>query len=342
MANHQSMMNITLLLRHHGVGYSIENLFRGIANQLGCSDVDSVQIATAPYISHNLFNVGKNIVYFWTHRNKAVHITGDIHYAAIALQAKGTLLTIHDCVLLERNRSRPVRFVLFWLLWYYWPICKAGIVTTVSEKTRQDLRRYVGKLADKIVVIPNSYDPAFVHNPQPFNTQKPILLHIGTALHKNLNRLIDAVHELPCRLLIVGELSTAETDKLRRCRIDYENHAAVSPSELVTLYNQCDLVTFVSLYEGFGMPIIEAQAVGRPVVTSQLSPMTEVGGAAGACYVNPTDVAAIRRGILRVWHDAPYRDQLTQAGLLNAEHYTVMRIAARYAALYEQLNQPPT
>jgi glycosyltransferase involved in cell wall biosynthesis len=336
------MTNITLLFRRDGVGYSIENLFRGIANQLGCSDADSVQIATAPYISHNLFNVGKNIVHFWAHRNEVVHITGDIHYAALALRPKRTLLTIHDCVLLERNQSRPVRFVVFWLLWYYWPIRKAAIVTTVSEKTRRDLRRYVGKLADKIVVIPNGYDPAFVYNPQPFNTHKPILLHIGTAPHKNLNRLIDAVHELPCRLLIVGELSTAEMDKLSRSHIDYENHAAVSPSELVTLYNQCDLVTFVSLYEGFGMPIIEAQAVGRPVVTSRLSPMTEVGGAAGACYVNPTDVAAIKRGILRVWHDALYRDQLTQAGLLNAKHYTQVRISVRYAALYEHLNQPPT
>lgn len=336
------MTNITQLFRHSGVGYSIENLFRGIANQLASSGANAVQIVIAPSISHNLLNVWENLVYFWAYRNKAVHITGDIHYAAIALRAKRTLLTIHDCVLLERNRSRPVRFVLFWLLWYYWPICKAGIVTTVSEKTRRDLRRYVGKLADKIVVIPNSYDPAFVYKAQPFNMQKPILLHIGTAPHKNLNRLIDAIHELPCRLLIVGHLLKAETDKLDHCRIDYENHAAVSLLELVTLYNRCDLVTFVSLYEGFGMPIIEAQAVGRPVVTSKLSPMAEVGGATGACYVNPTDVAAIRRGILRVWHDAPYRDQLTQAGLLNAERYTTRRIAARYAVLYEQLNQPLT
>ncbi|GAB3640780.1 glycosyltransferase family 4 protein [Spirosoma arcticum] len=335
------MTNITLLFRCDGVGYSIENLFRGIADQFGRSGANAVQIATAPYISHNLFNVWKNVVYFWAHRNKAVHITGDIHYAAIALRAKRTLLTIHDCVLLERNRSRPVRFVLFWLLWYYWPIRKAGIVTTVSEKTRRNLQRYVGKLADKIVVIPNGYDPTFVHNPQPFNAETPTLLHIGTAPHKNLNRLIEAVEGLPCRLLIVGELSKAETDKLIRCQIDYENHVAISRPELIILYNRCDLVTFVSLYEGFGMPILEAQAVGRPVITSQLSPMMEVGGA-GACYVNPTDVAAIRQGILRVWQDVQYRNQLMQLGLLNAERYTVKRIAGQYAVLYEQLNRQPT
>lgn len=332
------MTDIILLFRHQGVGYSIENLFQGIANQLTYSGKSEVQIVTAPHISHNLSTIWKNSVYFRAYRNKAVHMTGDIHYATIALRAKRTLLTIHDCVLLERNRSRPVRFAIFWLLWYYWPICKAGIVTTVSEKTRRDLRRYVGKLADKIVVIPNGYDPAFVYNPQPFNTEMPTLLHIGTAPHKNLNRLIDAIVGLPCRLLVVGELSTAETDKLSRCHIDYENHVAISRAKLVSLYNRCDMVVFVSLYEGFGMPIIEAQAVGRPVVTSQSSPMTEVGGAGGACYVNPGDVAAIRRGILRVWQDAEYRSRLTRAGLLNAERYTVKRIAARYAALYEQLN----
>ncbi len=210
-------------------------------------------------------------------------------------------------------------------------------MTAVSEKTRRDLRRYVGTLADKIVVIPNGYDPAFVYNPQPFDTVNPTLLHIGTALHKNLNRLLDAIEGLSCRLLIVGELSALEIDKLARCQIDYENHVTISRSQMVHLYNRCDIVTFVSLYEGFGMPIIEAQAVGRPVVTSQRLPMTDVGGAGGACYVDPTDVAAIRAGILRVWQDGPYRDQLTQTGRLNAQRYTVDRIAALYAALYQQL-----
>ena len=336
------MMNITLLFRRDGVGYSIENLFRGIVGQLDGSNENELQIVTAPCISHNLANVWKNIVRVRAYRNRAVHVTGDIHYAAIALRAKRTLLTIHDCVLLERNRSRPIRFALFWLLWYYWPIRKAGIVTTVSEQTRRDLCRYVGKMATKIKVIPNNYDPAFVHNPQPFDTDQPTLLHIGTAPHKNLNRLIDAIEGLSCRLVIVGKLSKSETDKLGRCRIDYQNHVAISRPELVALYNRCDLVTFVSLYEGFGMPIIEAQAVGRPVVTSQLSPMTEVGGVDGACYVDPADVATIRQGILRVWQDAPYRNQLIQAGARNAECYTVAKIAAQYAALYEQLNQQLT
>ena len=330
-------MNVTFLFRRDGVGHSIENLFRSIADQLSGSDKNTIQTVTAPHISHNLLAVCKNLVYFWNYRNQAVHITGDIHYAVMALRSRSTVLTIHDCGLLERNQSRPIRFVLFWLLWYYWPIHKAGIVTAVSEKTRRDLRRYMGISADKIVVIPNGYDPAFVYNPQSFDTSNPTLLHIGTALHKNLNRLLDAIEGLSCRLLIVGELSATEIDKLARCQIDYENHVAVSPAQMVNLYNRCDMVTFVSLYEGFGMPIIEAQAVGRPVVTSQQLPMTDVGGAGGACYVIPTDVAAIRAGILRVWQDGQYRDQLTQTGKLNAQRYTADRITAQYAALYQQL-----
>lgn len=330
-------MNVTLLFRRDGVGYSIENLFRTIADQLSGSDENTVQTATAPHISHNLFAVWKNIVRFRAYRNEVVHITGDIHYAVMALRSRRTVLTIHDCALLERNRSRPIRFALFWLLWYYWPIQRAGVVTVVSEKTRRDLRRYVGTSADKILVIPNCYDPAFVHNPQPFDTETPTLLHIGTALHKNLTRLIDAIEGLSCRLLIVGELSKIETDQLALRRIDYENYVAISRSQIVHLYNRCDMVTFVSLYEGFGIPIVEAQAVGRPVVTSQLSPMTDVGGAGGACYVDPTDMAAIRRGIVRVWQDAPYRNRLVQTGKLNAQRYTVDQIAARYAALYQQL-----
>ena len=105
---------------------------------------------------------------------------------------------------------------------------------------------------------------------------------------------------------------------------------------MIELYGQCDIVTFVSLYEGFGMPVLEGQVIGRPVVTSNISPMTEVGGA-GACYVDPTDIDDIRRGILRVWQDETYRNKLLRAGRANAQLYSIERVTARYVALYESL-----
>jgi len=96
------------------------------------------------------------------------------------------------------------------------------------------------------------------------------------------------------------------------------------------------MVVFASLAEGFGLPIIEANAIGRPVVTSNLSPMKEVAGDAG-CLVNPCDVTDIRDGIRRVIGDDEYRNALIERGYENAQRYRADVVARQYARLYEYL-----
>jgi len=263
-------------------------------------------------------------------------VTGDVHYVALATKKHKTVLTIADCVLLNRTPKTSLRFYVFWLLWYYLPIRKAGIVTAISYKTKQELYRYVGKLANKVVVIPCSYAQVFKYYEKLFNTDKPLLLQIGTAPHKNLHRLVEAIAGLPCQLIIVGKITDNEIGHLANHNIDYCAYAGISQEQIVRLYKQCDMVMFVSLYEGFGVPILEAQAVGRPVITSNRSPMTEVGGE-GACYVDPMDAGAIREGVLRVWHDSEYRAELIRHGLKNVQSYTVENVAAQYAELYARL-----
>ncbi|GAB3710009.1 hypothetical protein GCM10027592_46640 [Spirosoma flavus] len=84
------------------------------------------------------------------------------------------------------------------------------------------------------------------------------------------------------------------------------------------------------------MPILEAQAVGRPVLASHISPLTAIGGS-GACYVDPTDVTAIRAGIERICQDETYRNNLIQAGRENVANFTSESVAAEYKALYGSL-----
>jgi glycosyltransferase involved in cell wall biosynthesis len=93
------------------------------------------------------------------------------------------------------------------------------------------------------------------------------------------------------------------------------------------------MLLFASTYEGFGLPIIEAQAVGRPVITSDLCSMPEAAGGA-ACLVDPYDVAAIRQAVLRVMEDHEYRDDLIARGLVNVERFRASKVAAQYAQLY--------
>jgi glycosyltransferase involved in cell wall biosynthesis len=101
-------------------------------------------------------------------------------------------------------------------------------------------------------------------------------------------------------------------------------------------YCAADLVSFVSTYEGFGLPILEANAVGRPVVTSNVSSMPEVAGDA-ACLVDPFDVASIRSGILRTIEDREYRERLICNGFDNVQRYVPEKVTYKYIELYRRI-----
>ncbi len=330
-------MRITYLFRSPGTGYSIETLFGTIQQAVGEQTgilPDSVYL---PRVSHSLRDVWHNLRFIRRQRFRGlVHVTGDIHYAVLALPASRTVLTIHDCIPLERFRHRPLRYALFWLLWYYLPIRRATVVTTISDKTRQDLLRYVGRIAEKVVVVPNAVSPLFTAQPADFNTVDPTVLQIGTAPHKNVPRLIDALTGISCTLRLVGPLTPGLRDKLRQNGITYESYQDLTPAEIVNLYDSSDLVTFTSTYEGFGMPIVEANAVGRVVLTAAMSPLREVAGDA-AHLVDPSDIDAIRAGVRRLIGDAPYRQHLIEAGYRNARRFSPETIAAHYQRQYQRL-----
>ena len=110
----------------------------------------------------------------------------------------------------------------------------------------------------------------------------------------------------------------------------------VRPDDMPALYANADALVFVSLVEGFGLPIVEAQATGRPVVTSNILSMPEVAGGA-ACLVDPFDVASIREGLLRIIGDSSYRDALVRRGHENVKRFHPASIAAEYVKLYEEL-----
>ena len=103
-----------------------------------------------------------------------------------------------------------------------------------------------------------------------------------------------------------------------------------------TQYQLADIIVLPSTYEGFGMPILEAQAVGRPVLTSNISSMPEVAGDA-ACLVNPYDVNEIRAGINKIISDDNYRESLIQKGFENIKRYNPERIATDYYELYQRV-----
>ncbi|GAB4034196.1 glycosyltransferase family 4 protein [Spirosoma gilvum] len=332
-------MQITYLFRSPGTGYSIEALFETIQQTTSQRPGIRTKRVQLPHVSRNLWRVGQNLNFIRRLRADVFHITGDCQYAALALPASRTILTIHDCGPLKKFQNHPLRYAVFWWLWYYLPVRRLRWITVVSEKTRQELIHYVGRVGEKAVVVANGYDPAFVYAPAAFRAERPVLLQVGTAPNKNLTNLIDALEGINCTLVIVGTLTSQLTTRLQNHRIDYQNYIDLSRAELIEWYTYCDIVTFLSTYEGFGMPVLEANAIGRVVLTSAIAPMLDVAPGA-AHFVDPTDPAAIRQGVLRLIQDSVYRQRLIDVGRENAQRYSIDKAADQYVAIYQKIVSP--
>jgi glycosyltransferase involved in cell wall biosynthesis len=262
------------------------------------------------------------------------HVTGDVHYLTYFLRRDRTVLTILDCIILER--SKGLKFWFLWFLWFWLPEKCCVAIHVISEYTREQLIHYLDCNPDKIRVIYCSLSLEFYPCSKSINSSCPTILHIGTTPNKNLERHIEALNSLDCKLVIIGPLSDAQMLILRNNKLSYENLVDISREEVVNQYKHCDLLLYASTYEGFGLPIIEAQAVGRPVITSNICSMAEIAGDA-ACLVDPFNVDSIRNGVKRVIIDANYRADLVEKGFKNIRRFDLNVITAQYVELYREV-----
>jgi glycosyltransferase involved in cell wall biosynthesis len=208
-------------------------------------------------------------------------------------------------------------------------------ITVISELTKNDLINYFNISPDKIEVIENPITQQLSRSPKLFNTLKPSILQIGTGWHKNLTGLIEAVKGLSCKIEIIGHPDTKLQQKMRDYNIDYSIETNISNERVCEKYKECDILYFASFSEGFGLPIIEAQVVGRPVITSNMSPTKEVSGGA-AILVNPYYSQEIREGIKKLIEDSKYRKLLIEQGINNAKRYNPISITKKYYLFYQK------
>ncbi len=261
------------------------------------------------------------------------HVVGDVHFLVALLRRRTTVLTIHDVEFLERAGTSALKKRIYSWVWVRMPVRRAGTVTAVSEATRDSVAALVGCDSSRIIVVPNPVREQFLPAP-PVRGPKPVVLLMGTWPSKNLSRSARALAGLDCRVVVTGPLS--EDQRAELAHLDVDARTDLTDAEVVELLHGCDLLLFPSLHEGFGLPIVEAQACGRPVVTSDRRPMRDVAGGA-ACLVDPEDVAAIRAGVVRVLENDAYRARLVEAGLHNAARYRVDAVARAYGDLYDEV-----
>ena len=240
--------------------FSVEGYFERVRNLLaGRANIFAYVL---PCYSRGVWGRLRNMFSAARHQGEVNHITGDVHYAALLLQKPRTILTVHDCQILDRLKGWRRAVVKFF--WYTLPVRRVSRITVNSEETKRQLLREVNFPADHVHVIPVSVSELYQPSPQPFCAECPRILQVGTKANKNVQRLVKALQGIRCRLEIVGPIDQELKTLLEECQIDCRAYGRLTDAELVERYQQADVISFVSTHEGFGMPIVEAQCVPTP------------------------------------------------------------------------------
>lgn len=213
--------------------------------------------------------------------------------------------------------------------------CRAARILTVSEFTRQEILEWSGLPSERVVNVGCGVDEKYKPGEQSYGLPFPYLLCVSNRKrHKNEFRLIEAFAKASMgsevHLVLTGEptleLAKQIAANKMSSRVDFVG--LVPDSKLPALYGGAEAMVFPSLYEGFGLPVLEAMACGTPVVTANTTAMPEVAGGA-ALLVSPTSVEQIAIGIERILSDKALRQELKHRGLRRAKEFSWERTATR-------------
>lgn len=320
--------SVCFIERREGGSPSIERVFRAVSGEIERSGI-STCFVKAPY-GNGLLGTFLNLLFFRPPQSDLYHITGHVNYLGLVLPKASTLLTVHDLTIL--NFRAGFRKWLIEKLFFVWPARRLTHLTAISEATRSKLARVANVPPEKIRVLEN---PLLVAESRgrPFNIKRPTILQVGTAPNKNVERLVEAIAGTDCRLHIVGPISTHLRTRAYELKIDMVNDESLDDAGIEKAYEDADIVSLCSTDEGFGLPIIEAQAKRTVVVTSDRPPMRDVAGE-GAVLVDPDDPVSIRRGIDKLVCDQDLRNELIARGVTNLHRFEVSTIAKEYLDLY--------
>jgi glycosyltransferase involved in cell wall biosynthesis len=360
-------------LRDYGIGTYVRNLLRQLARQdtrheyvVFCQeqDWDSVD-ALGPHfraVVENAapYSIAEQAAIPLDLRREAIELFHAPHYVLPPLTPCRSVVTIHDCIHLRFPQYLPSKLAYAYARAQLWAATHlAARVMTVSEASKRDILRYFRVPESRIDVIYNAIDDRFWQEPDPeaiarvrerYQLDGPFVLYAGNIKpHKNLERLIESFHLLRqqnpdlrhVRLLIIGD-EISKYASLRRAVHRHKLHkhvrffGFVADQTLAALYRLAGVFVFPSLYEGFGLPPLEAMASGTPVITSNVSSLPEVVGDA-ALMIDPYEPEAIADAMRRVLTDEALRADLRRRGLARAREFSWERSIARVREIYDEV-----
>lgn len=301
----------------------------------------------------------------WTHARLSLEMLGrapdllfvPAHVAPLAHPR--TIVTIHDLGYRAFPGAHPWRSRQYLDWSTRWSAAVARRIIVPSAATARDLHAAYGTPHKKITVVPHGYHPRFrplsaemvAQGLSRLGLNQPYILFVGTLQpRKNLARTLAAFEQicargLPHRLILVGQrgwladplfAAIARPDSPAYGRIDITGY--LPDDDLPLVFNGASALAFPSLYEGFGLPALEALACGTPVLTSNTTSLPEVVGDA-ALTVDPLDTDAIADALLRIVSDSVLRDELRTRGLAQAQKFSWRRAAEQTLSVLETVGR---
>lgn len=268
------------------------------------------------------------------------------------------IITIHDLIVLREPRwfSNSDKKIKFYNENLREGVQNADLILSVSEYTKTDIIDIYNVNKDKIrVIYPGVFEEVTSVSGEDESCEmllpikKPYILSLCTLEpRKNLESLVIAYEQmrlhdssLDIQLVLVGRIGWLNAPLFNRIAssvfakdIIVTNY--VSDKVLKKLYKEAVMFAYVSLYEGFGLPILEAMAKGKAVLTSSVSSMPEVGGDA-VCYCNPNDIDSIEQGLTKVLYDTEYRLQLEKCASVRASTFSYKRMVKETLDSYKDV-----
>lgn len=315
------------------------------------------------FVSHESHPLGDVWEHFWLPRilehNRVQVLHGPATLIPLVRGKYATVVTIHDLVAFLYPETIPRKYAMYmrWLIRQV--VSHSDRIISVSHNTKNDLVRILGVDPDKISVIHEAAQPPFKPMNDPakldearrrYGIEGPFIYHVGNIEpRKNLVRLIKAYLILRdrlgggVRLAITGQKGWL-TKKLMKALGEMElgedvvYTGYVPHEDLPLLMNAAEVFVFPSLYEGFGLPVLEAMSCGTPVVTSNLSSLPEIVGDA-AVLVDPYDEESIAAGLQKVLEDSDFRHRLRSKGLEQASRFSWANAASKTLEVYKQVHQ---
>ena len=358
-------------LHDYGIGTYVRNLVGQLARQEGpetyaliCGGADAQFVRSLgprfePIVERaGNYSVLEQISVPLTLRRAGIDLFHAPHYVISPLTRCPTVVTIHDCIHLRFPQYLPNRAAhVYARAMMSMAARRARRILTVSHASKEDILRYLKVPAAKIEVIPNALDARLAITPsdddvtrvrERFQLRSSFILYAGNIKpHKNVDRLIEAFAILrrqrsgDLKLLIIGD-EISKYPNLRRLvhRFQLHQHVRflgfVPDATLAVLYRLASAFVFPSLYEGFGLPPLEAMASGTPVITSNVSSLPEVVGDA-ALLIDPMNAAAIADAMGQVLDDPALRAELIKRGCERVKAFSWERSAARTRAVYREV-----